>query len=636
MNKLFTLLLLTISVIVFSQNSNSNLSNIYPDVVPEKYVINPNEKIDAYFSLHPEQLKDENTKQYIFELQYYYRELFESPLISKNSHSVEKYLNDILTLIINDSIIAEYNLNVVVSNEFDINASATDDGTIIFNSLNFNYFNTEAEIAFILAHEVAHILERHGVDLNELFDRYVRKGRPHIKRKLERLSKSSETLADKMAVKFIESSNYNVNRGLDVFEIFKKLEIKSKLIKTPLFSSQNYLKTHPISKLRIDSLNQWITDKHGEDFIIDKELFLIIKKESALHTIENYFYHQEYSYCYELALESYFNSKDDSYIFFILESLRKLMLKNPVNINKLILSERYNSTSVTPVISSKIFINKSDTNLINELRNKKVKTYLNYFDYFKEIAISKDLKDCYLTIGLYNFKKSNSSDTFYLNKYLETNQTKYKNYVEYLINKDKTLNTSPYNNKIIINELYTFKYYNTGFPVRMVFDEDTLSPMLHKFIDTTYNNISNTTNSVISIDKNKLTNYNQYLTLNRLFQLFRTVKEEKVNTKTVDLYLLEPDLYNYMYDNNISRLDFIEMYTARDGYKGLKVAGALVTGVYINTPMWIYSLNYYSFKNSTKQVNKISYDVGGYKGKAKNSIYVLKNYILTKINYSKK
>lgn len=170
----------------------------------------------------------------------------------------------------------------------------------------------------------------------------------------------------------------------------------------------------------------------------------------------------------------------------------------------------------------------------------------------------------------------------------------------------------------------------------MVLDEDTLSPMLHRLIDTTYSSITNTSNSVISIDKNKLTNYNQYLTLNRLYELFRVVKKEKINTKKVDLFLLEPDLFNYMYDNNISRLDFIEMYTVRDGYKGLKVAGALLSGVYINTPIWIYSINFYSFKNSSKQVNKTSYDVGGYKGKAKNSIHVLKNYILKKTNYSKK
>ena len=636
MNKLLTLFLLSLSTIVISQNSNYNLSNIYSDVVPEKYVINPNEKMEEYFKLHPEQLSDENTKQYILELQYYYRELFESPIISKNSYSVEKYLNDVLILIINDSIIDAYNLNVVVSNEFDINASATDDGTIIFNSLNFNYFNTEAEVAFLLAHEVAHILERHGIDLNELFDRYVRKGSPHLKRKLERLSKTSETLADKIAVKFIESSNYNVSRGNDVFNLFKKLEIKSKYIKTPLFSNQNYLKTHPLTKNRIDSLNQWITHDHGEDFIIDKDLFFKIKNESALHTLENYYYHQEYSYCYELALESYFNSRNDDYIFYILESLRKLMLKNPANAKKIILSERYYSTTFISVITSKIFINKSDTNLINDVRRNKLTTYQNYFNYFKEIAISKDLKNCYLTLGLYNFKKSNSSDTSYLNKYLESNQTKYKNFVEHLVNKDKPLNTSLYNNKIVINELYTFKYYNTGFPVRMVLDEDTLSPILHKLIDTTYSSITSTSNSVISIDKNKLTNYNQYLTLNRLYELFRVVKKEKINTKKVDLFLLEPDLFNYMYDNNISRLDFIEMYTVRDGYKGLKVAGSLLSGVYINTPIWIYSINYYSFKNSSKQVNKTSYDVGGYKGKAKNSIHILKNYILKKTNYSKK
>jgi len=192
-----------------------------------------------------------------------------------------------------------------------VNAFATQQGIIFINIGLLAKLESEAELAFVLAHEISHFTENHVLDsyINtaELEDSY-RKGNSlsydDALLNKSNYSKEKELEADDLGFKLFKKSNYNQEKILDVFKMLKNSHLPFDLLEfDPNFiSTDNYyinteieydleaiikkskkkrkrknrrnakndeeeFESHPGTDERIEKLEDYVNDD-GEEFLV--------------------------------------------------------------------------------------------------------------------------------------------------------------------------------------------------------------------------------------------------------------------------------------------------------------------------------------------------------------------------------
>jgi Zn-dependent protease with chaperone function len=286
-------------------------------------------------------VKKENAKDYkkIYEEQF--KEITElwkgsRPVTSLDAHAY-------LQLIVQKIIIANPELKgtdarIVFSRDWWPNAVSMGDGTIAINAGLVIFLNNEAELVFILCHELAHYylehtpkaIKKYVETINgEAFQSELKrlsKTEFGVNSQLEKLTQSfmfnsrrhnreKETEADRYAFIFMKNTGYNTNAIKTCLELLDKVDdsllykpvvlteilnfadypFKKKWIQaeSSIFSSmsddnsladlkeRDSLKTHPDCTKRIsllqDSLAKTVTE--GKEFLVDEKIFAQLKKE---------------------------------------------------------------------------------------------------------------------------------------------------------------------------------------------------------------------------------------------------------------------------------------------------------------------------------------------------------------------
>jgi len=146
------------------------------------------------------------------------------------------YLNNALTSAI-DSIVGRLlatspklpgNINVYVSRFIEPNAYCFPDGTIIFNLGLIELLEDESELAFILAHEIAHYAEGHSVkDLKRLTEIEKRESNYNNQESSAyrglQFSRDSEFDADFWALQLVHQAGYDLNSAINALTRLKGL-----------------------------------------------------------------------------------------------------------------------------------------------------------------------------------------------------------------------------------------------------------------------------------------------------------------------------------------------------------------------------------------------------------------------------
>lgn len=100
----------------------------------------------------------------------------------------------------------------VVADENRINVFALPDGTIFITSLLLNHLKTEAQLASMLAHEIAQVMQKH---------------RPHYQATGEIVySQDQEIRADAGAVKLMSQAGYNPQALIDVLMMMRDINME--------------------------------------------------------------------------------------------------------------------------------------------------------------------------------------------------------------------------------------------------------------------------------------------------------------------------------------------------------------------------------------------------------------------------
>lgn len=199
-----------------------------------------------------------------------------------NDHTVTAYVNEVGQKIVNVCFRRDINYHFKVIDAKDINAFALPGGFIYIYAGALANMESEAELASVLAHEIAHVAARHGVKQIQRSTAFkavagiVLKDQAKVVKQLSGVaanlvflgySREAEFEADDMAVKFTYKADYDPQGIIDFFKLIEsqsKGESRLTLI----------LRTHPLTNDRIARCQKTITAiKKKTDLKTEKDIF---------------------------------------------------------------------------------------------------------------------------------------------------------------------------------------------------------------------------------------------------------------------------------------------------------------------------------------------------------------------------
>jgi len=256
------------------------------------------------------------------------------------------YLQAVLKKIVSSNTeLGGLELRVVFSRDWWPNAYSIGDGTIMINAGLLIYLDNEAELAFVLCHELAHYYLNHsGKSIKSYVERIhsdefqkelkrLSKEQYKVNQQLEKLTKSivfdsrqhsrsNEAEADLQAFNFLKKTGYDCHSVISSLEILDKIDdsslykpldleqifnfaeypFKKKWIQkeSAIFSQldendsplsqkeRDSLKTHPDCSKRILALTDSVAGAKtaGQKFLVDQTLFRELKKDFFLEMTE--------------------------------------------------------------------------------------------------------------------------------------------------------------------------------------------------------------------------------------------------------------------------------------------------------------------------------------------------------------
>ncbi len=201
--------------------------------------------------------------------------------------AVTNYLDGLAKQIISgNSTLAHHNLRIYFSRTPWPNASSMGEGTIVFNVGLFSRLDNEAQVAFILCHELAHYLLNHG---NNSIARYVEtvnsttfqtqlkeisKAEFSANKQLEQLalkigfnsrrhSRAFEKEADSMALVLLKNTNYDLREASSCLALLDSIDKDKHAGKQALENQFNFAE-YPFKKRWIENKTLSFTDNEKE------------------------------------------------------------------------------------------------------------------------------------------------------------------------------------------------------------------------------------------------------------------------------------------------------------------------------------------------------------------------------------
>jgi len=233
---------------------------------------------------------------------------------------LNRYLDNIADKLLINYPQLRNEISIFVVKSPEVNAFAITNGIIFVNIGFLAQATNEAEIAFVLAHEIVHIAEKHSLDLTKVKDlnSYLA---------YHNRSREQENEADRLALeRYYSASNYSykaIEGAFDVLQYsylpFDEIPFKRSLVETdfykfddkyflknikPIHSREDYidtLSTHPNLQKRRAIANNFISNKSddGRDFFPQNEkLFKEMQTTARMETIRMYLTLHNYGKAY--------------------------------------------------------------------------------------------------------------------------------------------------------------------------------------------------------------------------------------------------------------------------------------------------------------------------------------------------
>lgn len=251
----------------------------------------------------------------------------------------ENFLLNVLKKAVPGNLV-DSSVRIKVVRDPEINAYCREDGTIFMNIGFLASFNSEAEIAAVLCHELGHYLSFHSYKKFEkrlqaqntsiALSQFGLLGRIIPRYSVSQNSKEYEEESDDYILKFFKGNAYSLQGPSKAYQLLLKMESLQKNNRSfhlPLF----YLSTHPPTSGRLAKMEKLLkggdTASSRSDFLVDKEFFAKLKLKAVDESIYLLFCANSYQACLQQSfLQHILYPDDEFYIFYSLECLRRISL----------------------------------------------------------------------------------------------------------------------------------------------------------------------------------------------------------------------------------------------------------------------------------------------------------------------
>lgn len=241
--------------------------------------------------------------------------------------TITNYCRSVLDRLIGDDEELRNSIHLFTTKSPVVNATATANGIIFVNLGLIAQLETEAQLAYILSHELIHYTNNHVIDQyieeEKIYDGEDLYRKADDDEKLEALSsysKNQESEADREGYKrFFSKSGYNLSSPFEVLDIlqYAYLPFDEIPFEKSFFESADYIfpddyfleevasikavddyddenSTHPNLLKRRKKLQRLVKKKGGKDFLISKEAFLFCRKTARFEQSRLFLTHRNY------------------------------------------------------------------------------------------------------------------------------------------------------------------------------------------------------------------------------------------------------------------------------------------------------------------------------------------------------
>ena len=234
----FTAFLSDRNFLLAQQNFNDYKTLASVGVIPSDFTQLTYDKIKADLSKERTNLKGKNEKIFLEGIHYSIDEMLHSGRVIYGDE-ITSYLNAVAQKILKNDATLQKELRFYTLKSNVSNAFSTDQGIVFVTTGLISQLTSEAQLAFILAHEISHYTEKHVV---ETFDWKTNTDRSdRTIEKLSQYSKEKEFDADKIGLKMYHAAGYSKEEILPTFDVlmFSYLPFDEISLSKTYFNSEN-------------------------------------------------------------------------------------------------------------------------------------------------------------------------------------------------------------------------------------------------------------------------------------------------------------------------------------------------------------------------------------------------------------
>lgn len=132
------------------------------------------------------------------------------------------YVNTVIDNLLKEDLILRSKIHAYIVKSPEVNAFATKNGLVLVNLGLLAQVSNESELAFVLAHEIAHFAEKHGDRPSGKKDTLKDRDLLNYYVKYQNRSREQETAADRIALtRFFANSSYSYTAMMGVFDVLQ-------------------------------------------------------------------------------------------------------------------------------------------------------------------------------------------------------------------------------------------------------------------------------------------------------------------------------------------------------------------------------------------------------------------------------
>jgi hypothetical protein len=219
------------------QNLKENFAPLKSEgTLPEIFTQNIRNVIKADITdLNKSKEKDKNIKTvYLTEANFEIEKIVKSGNTLINDE-ITKYMNKLKDIILSDNPALRSKLNLFTLKSTVVNAYSYDKGYIFFDVGLIAQAESEAQLAYILCHEISHYTKHHNIEgyvKNRQLEKEVYEGKSTDDILMEKCqySKENESEADIEGFKLFETTNYNYDQAKKAFDVLQYAHLPFELV----------------------------------------------------------------------------------------------------------------------------------------------------------------------------------------------------------------------------------------------------------------------------------------------------------------------------------------------------------------------------------------------------------------------